>query len=188
MRRIATSLVFAVMALAAMAATPILGKAKLSAEHLTEFIRQNNPDFPAEIAEAFIAVGNRYGIRGDIALCQAILETGWFRFTGGTAVTLDQNNFCGLGVTSLGVKGHEFRTVEEGVTAHIQHLFAYATKKKLPKGESVIDPRFGYVRRGVAPSWEKLSGRWAANPRYGRDILALYKKACDARKESKSKR
>lgn len=158
------------------ASTPIMGEPVAEAEKMAAFVREVNPDFPTEIAEAFIAVGRRYGVRGDIALCQAILETGWFKFTGGTAVTLDQNNYCGLGVTRLGVKGHEFATIEQGVTAHIQHLYAYASKHPLPEGESVVDPRFKMVSRGSAPSWERLSGRWAANDHYGRDILKLFER------------
>lgn len=156
--------------------TPIMGDAEIQAEQMAQFVRQVNPDFPTEIAEAFINVGRRYGVRGDIALCQSILETGWFRFSGGTAVTFEQNNYCGLGVTKLGVKGLCFDTIEQGVTAQIQHLFAYASKHALPSGEEIVDPRFKMVTRGSAPSWEHLSGRWAANDHYGRDILAIYNK------------
>ena len=153
---------------------PILGESLVSPESMWEFVKTKNIDFPYEIAEAFFIVGERYGIRGDIALCQAILETGWFEFSGGTAVTPDQHNYCGLGVTSLGKKGHSFESIYEGVTAQIQHLYAYACKSSLPEGEQIVDPRFKYVKRGVAPSWESLNLRWAANDKYGQSILALY--------------
>lgn len=152
----------------------ILGPTEVSAERMWEFVSSVNPAFTREIAEAFYTVGRRYGIRGDVALCQAVLETGWFRFSGGTAVTPDQHNYCGLGVTQLGMKGHKFKSVEEGVTAHIQHLYAYATRKPLPKGEKMIDPRFGLVPRGVASSWTDLNRRWAANDHYGESILAIF--------------
>lgn len=157
--------------------TPIFGESELEVEHMVQFIRRKNPEFPREIAEAFFSIGQRYGIRGDIALCQSIIETGWFKFVGGTAVTLDQNNFCGLGVTSLGVRGLEFATVEDGVTAQMQHLFAYACTRPLPDSEMLLDPRFQLVSRGCAASWEELSGRWAANTNYGRDILRLFNDA-----------
>ncbi len=152
----------------------ILGDVELDVETMYSFVCTRNPDFPREIAEAFHRIGKRYGVRGDIALCQSILETGWFMFTGGTAVTLSQNNFCGLGVTRLGLKGHSFKTIDEGVTAQIQHLYAYACKKSLPKGEKLIDPRFSRVTRGVAPRWHDLNNRWAANNHYADRILALY--------------
>lgn len=141
---------------------------------LCRFVRRHNADFPLEIAEAFLTVGRRYGIRGDIALCQAIIETGWFRFADGTAVKPEQHNYCGMGVTGRGQLGNSFATVEDGVTAHIQHLYAYACTSPLPKGEPLLDPRFKLVSRGVAPSWLDLSNRWAMNPNYGNQILKLY--------------
>lgn len=154
--------------------TPILGEPQVSAERMWEFVSAVNSDFPIEIARAYYDIGLRYGVRGDIALCQSIVETGWFRFSGGTAVTPDQHNYCGLGVTKLGMKGHSFESVEQGVTAQIQHLYAYACRGSLPAGERLVDPRFDLVKRGVAPSWEDLNRKWAANDRYGQSILALF--------------
>ncbi|MCL2771958.1 MAG: glucosaminidase domain-containing protein [Oscillospiraceae bacterium] len=137
------------------------------------FVQRNNPTFNREIAMQFEKQGRIYGIRGDVALCQSIKETGWFKYIG-SAVTPDQNNFCGMGVTSLGVKGNSFTTIELGVKAQIQHLFAYACKDILPVGELIVDPRFGYVARGIAPNWVDLSNRWAMTATYGQDILKLY--------------
>lgn len=138
------------------------------------FVKTKTPNFDENIAKAFIEVGETYGVRGDIAFCQSIIETGWFQFTGGTAVTLDQHNYCGLGVTSKGVKGAAFDTIKDGVTAQIQHLFAYACKATIPAGETLLDPRFKYVTRGIAPNWEDLSNRWAMNANYGTHIIAIY--------------
>lgn len=160
----------------AQAVISILGPTEVSADRMWAFVAAVNPDFRPEIARAFYDIGRRYGIRGDVALCQAVIETGWFRFQGGTAVTPDQHNYCGLGVTRLGMKGHSFASVEEGVTAHIQHLFAYASRKPLPKGERMVDPRFKLVSRGVATRWTDLNLRWAANSRYGESILALFER------------
>lgn len=153
----------------------ILGEALADEEMVINYIITRNPDFNPDIARAFLEVGKIYGIRGDVALCQSIIETGWFLFTGGTAVTLDQNNFCGLGVTKKGLKGHSFSNVKEGVTAQIQHLYAYATNDRLPEGEKMIDPRFSLVPRGVATSWNDLNNRWAANNRYGESIIRVFK-------------
>lgn len=155
--------------------SPILGKSVATVAQMVAFVKTKNPNFDPKIAEAFIKIGEKYGIRGDVAFCQSILETGWFKFDGGTAVTPDQHNYCGLGVTSKGVKGHSFPTIEAGVTAQIQHLYAYATTKELPQGETLIDPRFKYVQRGCAPTWEALSNKWAMNPNYGAQILSIYK-------------
>lgn len=156
--------------------TPIQGESLLDAQQMWEFVVQHNPDFPRELADHYYEVGKIYGIRGDIALCQAIIETGWFKFKDGTAVSPNQYNYCGLGVLKLGTKGLSFSSPRDGVTAQMQHLFAYASTAPLPKGEQKLDSRFGMVNRGSSKTWEGLSGKWAANPHYGDQILALYKK------------
>ena len=73
----------------------------------------------------YLSEGKAEGVRGDIAFAQSCLETGNFGFSG-SAVTLDQNNFCGMGVTSNGMKGNSFDTPQLGIRAQIQHLKAYA--------------------------------------------------------------
>lgn len=161
-------------AMRAVASTPILGAQMVDAETMYRFVAERNPDFDRSIAEAFYEVGDLYGVRGDIALCQAIIETGWFRFDNGTAVRPEAHNYCGLGVHTRGERGCSFPTLREGVTAMIQHLFAYCCHDPLPDGEPVTDPRFRLVLRGSAPTWESLSGRWAMNHHYGSNILKLY--------------
>ena len=167
-------LAFIALPLALRSNTPIRGVQEADAESMFRFVAERNPSFDRSIAEAFYEVGKAYGIRGDIALCQAIIETGWFRFDNGTAVRADAHNYCGLGVHSRGQKGCSFASLREGVTAMIQHLYAYSCHDPLPKGESVTDPRFKFVRRGSAPTWESLSGKWAMNENYGKNILRLY--------------
>lgn len=154
----------------------IIGKPEVSAEKMVAFAKSVNPNAQniEEIAKCFIEVGNKYGVRGDISFCQSLIETGWFKFDGGTAVTPDQHNYCGMGVTSKGVKGNAFDTVRDGVTAQIQHLYAYATKLEIPSDDKMLDPRFKYVARGVAPHWEDLNNHWAMNNNYGQEILSVY--------------
>lgn len=156
--------------------TPIMGESQADVERMCAFVQRHNPEFDCRIAQAFYEVGKRYGIRGDIAFCQSILETGWFKFSGGTAVKAEQHNYCGLGVTKLGLSGASFDTIEQGVTAQLQHLYAYATAHALPAGEELVDPRFRLVARGSAPAWEDLNMRWAMNNRYADQILQLYSK------------
>lgn len=162
------------------AAMMILGEPRVDAETMWRFVNNVNPDFPIEIARAYIDVGRRYGIRGDIALCQAVIETGWFRFADGTAVRPEQHNYCGLGVEKRGMTGCSFSSIEEGVTAQLQHLYAYAADTPLPDGEKIVDPRFKLVKRGCAQSWHDLSGRWAMNDRYGIQILSLYQRLLES--------
>ena len=125
----------------------------------------------------YITEGALEGVRGDIAFAQSCLETGNFTFSG-SAVTLDQNNFCGMGVARTGAKGNSFKTPKEGIRAQIQHLKAYACDDALE--QRCIDPRFIYAKRGCAPyvEWlgiqENPSGAgWAAGKGYGNKILNI---------------
>lgn len=176
MKRIIALFLSTICILYAFAKTPILGNMVITDPNvLYSFVKTTSPNTTCEleIAKQFIEVGRKYGVRGDIAFCQSIIETGWFKFEG-SAVTSDQHNYCGLGVTSNGMKGESFNTIEDGVTAQIQHLYAYCCKKSLPYGETIIDPRFKYVTRGVAPNWEDLDGRWATGGGYSSKILNMY--------------
>ena len=141
---------------------------------MVKFIQKYNPDFDPAIATAFVEMSAIYGIRGDVAICQSILETGWFKFEGGTAVKPNQHNYCGLGVTSLGVTGNAFATIEIGVEAQMQHLYAYACTNAIPTGRTLYDPRFKFVTRGCAPRWVDLDGKWCTGTGYGEKILSLW--------------
>lgn len=108
------------------------------------------------LAHQFLEEGAAEGIRGDIAFCQSIKETGWFRFGG--QVLPEQNNFAGIGATNNSPvgKGAWFETARLGVRAQIQHLKAYANDEALVN--ECVDPRFGLVTRGAAGNkWTGLN-------------------------------
>lgn len=146
-----------------------------------------------DIAELYLEIGAQYGIRGDLAFCQSAKETGYWQYTG--RVQPWQNNYCGLWATGSpltglesrngadetqvcfmpGTDGAVFATPAAGVEAHIQHLYAYATKQSLPAGKVLIDPRYSLVNRGIAPSWLGLNARWAVpGTTYGQSIINDY--------------
>jgi N-acetylmuramoyl-L-alanine amidase len=150
----------------------ILGPTYLSPEQMNRFVKFINPKAP-ELAQFYLSYGEKYGIRGDIAFAQALKETNYFRFTG--TVRSDQNNFAGIGATGPNNLGASFKSPEEGVIAHIQHLYAYATTETLPIDDQAIDPRFNLVTRGIAPTWQSLNGKWAVpGTNYGESILDVY--------------
>lgn len=136
--------------------TSIAGTAKATVGQMTAYIKAKNPAVPASVLNMiplYLTEGAAEGIRGDVAFAQSCLETGNFGFAG-SAVTLDQNNFCGMGVTSNGVKGNSFDSPQMGIRAQIQHLKAYANTEAL--NGACIDPRFQYVTRGCAEYVEWL--------------------------------
>ena len=138
----------------------------------------NNKSFDVSIAKAFFALAPKYNIDPLMAISQAILETGWFKFQG-SSVSASQHNYCGLGATGGGVAGASFASIEDGVTAQLQHLFAYGCKTALASNDKVIDPRFNLVTRGVAVYWQQLAGRWAC-PGYDKNTYSTPLKAMEA--------
>ena len=117
------------------------------------------------------------GIRPDVAFAQAIHETGYFRY-GGDVVPF-QNNYAGIGTTGNKVKGYWFATAQEGVTAQIQHLLAYASTR--PPQKDIVDPRYKLVKTtknfGKAVTWTDLNGKWAVpGTTYGQMILAIHQR------------
>jgi len=191
------------------AALTIQGDSIASIAQLNAYLTKKEPDirammernypelgftpFPEDIAALYVTIGQKYGIRGDLAFAQALKETGYFQFYG--SVRSFQNNFCGLGAAGTentgqevlngvdpmrvysiaGLHGLSYLTVADGVEAHIQHLYAYATDADLPADCELLDPRFSYVKRGTASRWVDLDGRWAIPGNgYGESIIQDY--------------
>ena len=158
----------------------IMGKSQASIEQMQAYIKKVNPqvsDSVTKMIPLYITEGSTEGVRGDIAFAQSCLETGNFTFSG-SAVTLDQNNFCGLGVNVTGKKGCSFKTAKEGIRAQIQHLQAYACTDGLK--QKCIDSRYTYVSRGCAEYVEHLGIQenpkgqgWAAGKNYGAQIIEI---------------
>ncbi|MDD7417213.1 MAG: glucosaminidase domain-containing protein [Treponemataceae bacterium] len=139
-----------------------------NADQLVCFFLAHNPDADVEKVSrlaSFYKMECKYeGINSDVAFVQMCLETGFLRF--GNLVSVDMNNFCGLGAINSENPGLRFETEQLGVKAHVQHLHAYGTDREL-KGECV-DPRYKYVKpRKKAPTVFELSGTWAADKEYG---------------------
>ncbi len=109
------------------------------------------------------------GLNHDIALAQAALETGWFT----SKRWKEQQNPCGLGITSSDAPGIDYILPEIGIRAHISHLCAYAfNQHQCPSCNHLFwfDPRhvthFGDNRVGALR-------RWATDPSYVEKILTL---------------
>ena len=162
--------------------TKIMGNAVATAEQMKAYLKAKNPGVAQSVLDMvplYLSEGKAEGVRGDIAFAQSCLETGNFTFSG-SAVTLSQNNFCGMGVTSNGMKGNSFGTPQLGIRAQVQHLKAYASTDALKN--ACIDPRFRYVTRGCAEYVEWLGQKenpagkgWAAGAGYGGKILSILK-------------
>jgi len=151
----------------------IMGKGLASPQMMTRFLLVNNPRLDSEkvqyLAQLYYEEALKEGINHDIAFAQMCLETAYLKF--GNQVKAAQNNFCGLGALDGGASGATFESEQIGVRAHIQHLKAYASRQAL--NEKLVDPRFRFVKRGIAPTVDHLAGRWASDTKYGEKIRSV---------------
>ena len=122
------------------------------------------------------------GVSPELVFVQAMKETGWLRFGGDVSVS--QYNFSGIGAVGGGAKGATFPDVRTGIRAQVQHLRAYADNSVTTASlaNTVVDPRFTYVRKGAAPVVEYLGIQenpnrtgWAAAKNYGYDLVSMMK-------------
>ncbi len=154
--------------------TNIMGTGIKNADSLTSFFMAENTFANKEkverLSKLYIEEANLEGVNSDVAFAQMCLETGFLRFGG--LVTEDMNNFCGLGAIDETQRGNIFKTEQEGVRAHIQHLKAYGSPDAL--NMPLVDPRYKWVNpKGKAPTIFGLAGTWASDTQYGIKIEGL---------------
>lgn len=141
------------------------------------------------LAKLYVTVGQRFGIRADMAWAQMIHETGYGQYGG--LVLPTQNNFAGIGATGPGVPGNSFATAELGVIAQYAHLawYIYPTHFSDPYCSLVSQPADGPIttpgdpRHFVQPDGSPhkgnvrtvfdLSGKWAVGMEYGATIQRM---------------
>ncbi len=154
-----------------------------------------------QMAQTYINEGNAVGVRGDIAFCQSIWETGWFGWPPpgshwpegpwahaddgtwpGYVLALD-HNYAGIGAFTGTNRYMRKPTPWQGVRAHLQHLRNYADPASHPWNlGNPFEPRPGYttdnfttfVYHGKAPRWIDLNGRWAVpGDNYAQSFLGI---------------
>lgn len=173
--------------------TPIMGEAVLTEEQISKWMIEKGKEKQSllnylHLPQIFLEEGALEGVRGDLAFCQSVKETGYFAFGGD--VVPEQHNYAGLGTTGGGVKGCYFENDQIGVRAQIQHLKGYASAE--PLNSPCVDPRYDLVSpHGKAATLESLGGKWAvpgydtkkyssleeanaAGDSYGYDVLKIY--------------
>lgn len=159
----------------------ILGLPEVTQGQMVAYIKKRNPQpklncTVEELVRYYYEEAGAEGVRPDLALCQAIKETGCWAYGGD--VSPEQNNYCGLGATGKKNPGATFATPREGVRAQVQHLLVYATKTR-PK-KPLVDPRYELVIAkhpeiyGQVTTWSGLDGKWAVpGKHYGEDIQEM---------------
>lgn len=127
------------------------------------------------------------GINSDLAIAQAILETGFFNFKGD--VNARQYNFAGIGATGGGAKGESFSSPEHGVVAHLLHLNAYCGFRPPEKLKHWMAPRTELLFEAGLTSYEEprapnrkiedLGSRWATDKKYSEKIKEVIESASE---------
>lgn len=151
--------------------TPLLlGQSRLSPEQLTGWwnrtghTSRTTVDGPT-LMRLYADAGAAHGIRADLAVAQAVLETGYFEHLpvgpGGI------NNYAGIAVYNGPNSGAGFATAADGVNAHVALLHEYADANY--HGAPVHSGR-----PGCCQTVGSLTGIWATDPAYATSILAIY--------------
>lgn len=151
----------------------ILVPSMRSVELLNEWLRSKGcPQY----AEIFKEQGEKWGVRWDICIFQACLETGFWRFGGD--VKVEQNNFFGTGASGNGAPGDSFPTPAMGIAAHMQNM-ALRAGVKIPK-EAIISPyvekNYDLISNRNTTMWSQLAGTYAADVKYWEKIQAIIDK------------
>ena len=158
--------------------TQILGEAAVSASRVYAWlIRKGADPLANRLTGLYFVHAPERGVRPEVAVVQAMVETGWGRFSGVVSVTA--KNPCGLKVQAGGSNtdpaAHAvFPTWAVGVLAHLDHLALYAGAPSYPRLDTP-DPRHVSSLRGTAKTVEALGGRWAPATSYGTRIATLLK-------------
>jgi len=157
----------------------IMGQGKVGMDKMAYFLVKNNSGMPNSyarmISRLYVEEASFEGVNHDIAFTQMCLETGYLKFGGD--VKPEQYNFAGLGAVGNGAPGLSFPDARTGVRAHIQHLKAYGSED--PLNLELVNPRFRFVRRGIAPTYEGLAGTWAADRQYAVKINNILNRLYD---------
>lgn len=138
----------------------VFGPSICPAEKMNAYAARRNPDAP-RAAEIYLELGARYGIRGDTAFCQAMLDTKvWTEAPMGPPWMPLASRIWGYAPSAW-----RDSELERCVERHFQQLFALASHEE-----------------GSVFGWEDLNGRWAVpGTRYGQDILAIWRSMADWR-------
>jgi hypothetical protein len=132
----------------------------LAANKLDEYAKYVNPNYTLNIGNLFLDEGNKSGnkVKPDLAFCYALHLTQNFT----NLDLIAKRNPFNLGTFANPEINATFSTWLLGVRAGIQHLFAYRypTSEMNAPQDPIVSPRYGFVTRGIAPTYSDLTGRW----------------------------
>lgn len=142
----------------------ILGPSTLTVAELRAWWQNTGKGQPSRLGidiEDLIAIylseGEAEGVRGDLALAQAVAETGYF-----TSSDTSINNFAGIAHYDHAASGAGFASPIIGVRAQIQLLKKYVGGNGVDLAYVDVSPNAG----ASASTWGGLAGTWASSTDY----------------------
>lgn len=132
----------------------ILGESRCHEAKMRAYAVRRNPNAP-NVAGMYLNKAAKYGIRGDVAYCQAMLDT--------RVWTVEPQGPPGKPFAHTIWGGQEdawsIAELERRIELHMQRLHAVLSRLHT-----------------VEPCWEDLNGKWAIpGHQYGQDIVAMWR-------------
>ena len=151
----------------------ILGGSALSAAQLAGWFQsQGFVDYTSapigDLAAWYIQAGAAEGVRGDVAFAQAVLETAGFS----SPDAIQLSNFAGIGHCDTCSSGWSFPGPYYGVIGHVELLRIFAAGSISAALPSMVPSQ--EISAGCCSTVQSLTGVWATDPTYGRQILDIY--------------
>ncbi|MEI2815853.1 MAG: peptidoglycan DD-metalloendopeptidase family protein [Microthrixaceae bacterium] len=150
----------------------ILGPSALTASELRAWWAGTGRGQPSRLAipiddllALYLSEGAAEGVRGDLALAQAVLETGHF-----TNSDTARSNFAGIAHYDGTASGSSFRDPIIGVRAQIQLLKKFALGNEVALANPDVSPNAG----ATATTWGGLAGTWASATNYWESLSSVY--------------
>ncbi|MFD2328919.1 hypothetical protein ACFSR7_06625 [Cohnella sp. GCM10020058] len=155
--------------------TPILGTARCTAEEMQGYVARRNPEAP-DLAERYLAAGERHGLRGDLAFCHAVHETNAWRGRGAEGLSW---GIGGAGLEGAGWSraGSRADAIEQAVEAHMLRLARYASPERFVHGDEPVESvngRPAIYRKWTY--WEDLDGVIHPARRDGSGTVAIWRR------------
>lgn len=117
-----------------------------------------------ELVDLYYAEATAEGVRPELALAQAVHETGYFTSTD-TAI----HNYAGIAHPDGAGSGRRFDSPAHGVRAHVQLLRAFAEGNDADFASDRVAPRAA----ASATTLLELAGTWATDAAYGNKVVAV---------------
>ncbi|SFB59930.1 hypothetical protein SAMN05216312_11650 [Cohnella sp. OV330] len=155
--------------------TPILGAARCTADEMRGYVARRNPEAP-DLAERYLAAGERHGLRGDLAFCHAVHETNAWRGRGEEGLNWAATGGSGLAV-GWGGTGFQGDAIEQAVEAHLVRLARYVFPERFVQAS---EPATGAPGRPAIyrkwTYWEDLDGVIHPARRDGSGTVAIWRR------------